>query len=91
MADYNIIYQGEDDQDYLWNGRGFDLVENKDNEKLLFSGKSYSDKDLPAELKKVREAVEISFPTDTNIRLKQVEVPVNSKSDAPGHSPHIIS
>ena len=91
MADYNIIYIAEDNEDYLWNGRGFDLVENKDNEKLLFSGRSYSDKDLPAELKKVREAVAISFPTDTNIRLKQVEVPVNSKSDAPGHSPHIIS
>jgi len=91
MADYNIIYTAEDNEDYLWNGRGFDLVENKDNEKLQFSGRSYNDKDLPAELKKVREAVTISFPTDTNIRLKQVEVPVNSKSDAPGHSPHIIS
>jgi len=91
MADYNIIYTAEDNEDYLWNGRGFDLVENKDNEKLLFSGKSYSDKELPGELKKVREAVAISFPTDANIRLKQVEVPVNSKSDAPGHTPHIIS
>ena len=91
MADYNIVYQGEDDQDYLWNGNGFDLVENKDNEKLLFSGRTYSDKELSAELKKVRKAVAISFPTDINVQLKQVEVPVNSKSDSPGHSPHIIS
>jgi hypothetical protein len=91
MADFNIVYTAEDDQDYLWNGNGFDLVENKDNEKLLFSGRSYSDKDLPGELKKVREAVKISFPTDMNIRLKQVEVPVNGKSDSPGHTPHIIS
>jgi|GEM_PF-844018 len=91
MADYNIIYTAEDDQDYLWNGRGFDLVDKKGNEKLLFSGRSYSDKDLPEELPKVREAVKISFPTHSNIRLKQVEVPVNSKSDSPGHTPHIIS
>jgi hypothetical protein len=91
MADYNIIYTAEDDQDYLWNGNGFDLVENKDNEKLLFSGRSYSDKDLPDELQRVREAVKLGFPTDMNIRIKQVEVPVNSKSDSPGHTPHIIS
>ena len=91
MADYNIIYRAEDDQDYLWNGNGFDLVENKENEKLLFSGRSYTDKELPAELQKVREAVKLSFPTDMNIRLKQVEVPVSNKSDGPGHTPHIIS
>jgi hypothetical protein len=91
MADFNIIYTAEDNQDYLWNGSGFDLVDNQDNEKLLYSGRSYSDKDLPGELQKVREAVKLSFPTDTNIRLKQVEVPVNNKSDSPGHTPHIIS
>jgi len=91
MADFNIIYTAEDDQDYLWNGNGFDLVENKDNEKLLFSGKTYSDKDLPVELQKVREAVKLSFPTDMNIHLKQVEVPVSNKSDSPGHTPHITS
>jgi hypothetical protein len=91
MADYNIIYTAEDNEDYLWNGNGFDLIDNKDNEKLLFSGRSYSDTDLPNELQKVREAVKISFPTDMDIHLKQVEVPVNSKSDSPGHTPHIIS
>ena len=78
MADYNIIYLAEDNEDYLWNGNGFDLLGNKDNEKLLFSGRSYNDKDLPDELQKVREAVKLSFPTDRNIRIKQVEVPVNS-------------
>jgi hypothetical protein len=91
MADYNIIYTAEDDQDYLWNGNGFDLVENKDNEKLLFSGRSCTEKELPGELQKVREAVKLSFPTDMNIRLKQVKVPVSNKSDSPGHTPHIIS
>ena len=91
MADYNIIYAAEDGQDYLWNGNGFDLIDNKDNEKLLFSGRSYSDEDLPDELQKAREAVKLSFPADLDIRLKQVEVPVNSKSNSPGHTPHIIS
>jgi hypothetical protein len=91
MADYNIIYTAEDNQDYLWNGNGFDLFPNKDNEKLLFGGRSYNDKDLPDELQKVREAVKLSFPTDMNIRLKQVEVPVNGTSASPGHTPHIIS
>ena len=91
MADYNIIYAAEDGQDYLWNGNGFDLIDNKDNEKLLFSGRSHSDEDLPDELQKAREAVKLSFPADLDIRLKQVEVPVNSKSNSPGHTPHIIS
>jgi hypothetical protein len=91
MADYNIIYTAEDNEDYLWNGNGFDLLGNKDNEKLLFSGNSYSKKDLPGELQKARDAVKLSFPTDKHIRLKQVEIPVNSKSDSTGHTPHIIS
>jgi hypothetical protein len=91
MADFNIIYTAEDGEDYLWNGNGFDLLGNKDNEKLLFSGRSYSDQDLPNELQKVREAVKISFPTVMNIRLKLVELPVRNKSDSPGHTPHIIS
>jgi len=91
MADYNIIYTAEDNQDYLWNGNGFDLLANKDNEKLLFSGRSYSDKDLPDQLQKVRGAVKLSFPTDLNIRLKQVKVPVSGTSASPGHTPHIIS
>lgn len=91
MADHNIVYTAEDGQNYLWNGNGFDLLGNKDNEKLLFSGCSYSDKDLPGELQKAREAVRLSFPTDTNMHLKQVKVPVSNKSDSPGHTPHIIS
>lgn len=91
MADYNIIYTATDDKPYLWNGRGFDLLSNKENEKLLFSGKSYNDKEVAEALKKSREAAKLQFPDDRNIHVKQVEVPVNSKSDAAGHTPHITS
>ncbi|MGN6637660.1 MAG: hypothetical protein ACTHJ8_02030 [Mucilaginibacter sp.] len=91
MADYNIIYTSPDNKPYLWNGSSFDLLSTNENEKLLFSGKSYDDKEVNGAAEKAREAAKRQFPEDTNIRLHQVEVPVNGKSDAPGHTPHILS
>jgi hypothetical protein len=90
MADYNIIYIAEDAQHYLWNGSGFDLMSNG-NEKLMFSGKTYENKELRRAIKKCREAVKISFPTDKNPQIKKVEVPIKSKDESKGHSPHITS
>jgi hypothetical protein len=90
MADYNIIYIAEDDQHYLWNGSGFDLT-SSGNDKLMFSGKTYEDKELRKAIKKCRQALQISFPTDKNPRIKKVEVPINSKDESSGHSGHITS
>lgn len=90
MADYNIIYIADDDQHYLWNGSGFDLTKNE-NEKLMFSGKTYENKELRGAIKKCRAAVKISFPTDKHPQIKQVEVPINSKDESSGHSRHITS
>jgi hypothetical protein len=91
MADYNIIYIAADDQHYLWDGSGFSPVNNKENEKLMFSGKSYNDQELPDALKQCREAVNRTFPSDTSPQIKHVEVPVNSKDEEHGHSSHILS
>lgn len=91
MADYNIIYIAKDDQHYLWNGSGFDFFDKKENEKLMFSGKNYEDKELSEALKKCREAVKIAFPTDDDPELKPIEVPVNSKDESRGHSPQMPS
>ncbi len=91
MADYNIIYIAKDQQHYLWNGSGFDFFDKKENEKLMFSGKTYEDKELPGAIKKCRGAVKIAFPTDNDPELKPVEVPVNSKDESKGHSGHITS
>ena len=91
MADYNIIYIAKDDQHYLWTGSGFDLMPKDENEKLMFSGKTYEDKELPAVLKKCRKAIEHIFPEDKDPELKSVEVPVNSKDESKGHSGHITS
>lgn len=91
MADYNIIYTSTDKRSYLWNGSSFDLLSKDENEKLLFSGKSYDDKEVTSAAEKAREAAKLQFPEDKIIRLHRVEVPVNGKSGAPGHTPHIIS
>lgn len=91
MPDYNIIYTSLDDEPYLWNGSGFDLLRKEENEKLLFSGKTFESKELPAALKKSRAAAKKIFPADSAPKIKEVKVPVNNKSNAAGHSPHIIS
>jgi hypothetical protein len=91
MADYNIIYIAEDDRDYLWNGSGFDLMPGDENEKLMYSGKNYDDKELPEALKKCREAITHVFPNDKDPQLKPVEVVVNSKDESSGHSPRMPS
>lgn len=91
MADYNIIYKAEDGQHYLWNGSGFDYFKKDENEKLMFSGKTYEDKELPKALKKCRDAAKISFPNDKNPQIESIEVPVNSKDEHKGHSAHITS
>ena len=90
MADYNIIYMADDDQHYLWNGNGFDLTKSE-NEKLMFSGKTYENRELRKAIKKCREAIKISFPTDKHPQIKQVEVPVNNKDESSDHSHYITS
>ena len=91
MADYNIIYKAEDGQHYLWNGSGFDFFTKNGNEKLLFSGKTYADKELPKALKKCREAAKLSFPNDKHPKIESIKVPVNSKDESKGHSAHVTS
>lgn len=91
MADYNIIYHPEQDGPFLWNGSSFDLLSTKDNEKLLFSGKAFEEKELPAAIKKALIAVKKQFPGDEHPKVTQVEVPVNSKDEESGHSKHITS
>ena len=91
MADYNIIYVNQDNQHYLWNGRGFDLLNDSGNKKLLFSGRSYTDDEFPEALQLAQQAVKLSFPSGKRIHLKKVRVPVNSISEAAGHSPHMPS
>jgi hypothetical protein len=91
MADYNIIYIAEDGQHYLWNGGGFDFFDKKENEKLMLSGKTYDDKELPKALKKCLAAVKLSFPADKSPELKPVEIVVSNKDEGGGHSPHMPS
>jgi hypothetical protein len=91
MADYNIIYIAQDGQHYLWNGSGFDFFDKKENEKLMFSGKTYQDKELPEVLKKCSAALKLSFPADMSPELKPVEIGVNNKDEGGGHSPAMPS
>ena len=91
MADYNIVYEDEDGQHYLWNGSGFDFFRKDENEKLLFSGKTYEDRELPKALKKCRETAKRSFPNDKHPKIESIEIAVNSKDDHKGHSAHITS
>ena len=91
MAAYNIIYTSADDEDYLWNGSGFDKINNDGNENLLYSGQSYTDEEIADALNKCRKAAELKFPDDDEIKLKKIGVAVSSSTDAGGHTPHIIS
>jgi hypothetical protein len=91
MADYNIIYISPDNEYYLWNGSEFDHLRSVGNEKLMYSGKSYEEKEVSAALKKSRNAVKRMFSDDKHPQIKQVEVPVNSKDEEKGHTPHIAS
>lgn len=72
MADYNIIYIVGGKRTYLWNGSSFDLLNKKGNEKLLFSGKSYTEDELPDVLQLARKAAKQNFPLKISLRLKQV-------------------
>jgi hypothetical protein len=72
MADYSIIYIVGGKRSYLWNGSSFDLLNKKENEKLLFSGKSYTEDQLPDVLQLARKAAKQSFPLSISLRLKQV-------------------
>ena len=91
MADYNIIYTSPDNERYLWNGSEFDHLRSVGNEKLMYSGKSYEEKELPGALKKSRNSARRMFPDDKHPQLKKVKVPVNSKDEEKGHTPHIVS
>jgi hypothetical protein len=91
MADYNIIYIVGGKRSYLWNGSSFDLLSKKENEKLLFSGKSYTEDELPDALQLARKAAKQNLPLRKSLRLKQVQIPVNNTSEFQGHSPHIPS
>ena len=91
MADYNIIYTSADDKTYLWNGSNFDLLHNEDNAGLMYSGKTYEDKELPAAIKKAKQVVKKTFPVDRSPQVEKVEVPENSKDEIKGHSRHITS
>jgi hypothetical protein len=91
MANYNIIYKAEDGQHYLWNGGGFDFFMKEKNEKLLFSGKTFGDKELAKALKKCRQAAKLSFPSDKHPKIESIPITVNARDDQQGHSAHITS
>lgn len=61
MADYNIIYTSTDNKPYLWNGSSFDLLSKKENEKLRFSGKSYTDKEIAEAAEKPGKQQKVNF------------------------------
>jgi hypothetical protein len=91
MADYNIIYTSAENGPYLWNGNSFDRLNKKENEKLLFSGKSYGDDELPAALSKALEIAKRTFPEDSAPAVKPVEINVENGDNEAGHTPHITS
>jgi len=91
MADYNIIYTSADDKTYLWNGSNFDLLHNEDNAGLMFSGKTYEDKEVAKALKTARAKVKKTFPEDRPAKVSKVEVVVNDKDEEKGHSKHLTS
>ncbi|MFI5159662.1 MAG: hypothetical protein ACHQHN_00225 [Sphingobacteriales bacterium] len=91
MAIYNIIYTSPQKETYLWNGSSFDLLKNKDNAGLFFSGSNIEDKKLASVLKKARAFAGKQFPDDKAARISEVEIAVNDKDTEGGHSGHMTS
>jgi hypothetical protein len=91
MAIYNIIYTSPEKETWLWNGNSFDLLKNKDNENLFFSGSGIVDTKLISSMKKAREAAQKQFPYDKKQEIDKVEITVNDKDTKGGHSAHTTS
>ncbi len=91
MAVYNIIYTSPDKETYLWNGSSFDLLRNRDNDNLFFSGGNIEDKDLPPALKTAREVAAMQFPDDKTLKIDNVEISINDKDTESGHAGHMTT
>jgi hypothetical protein len=76
MSKYNIIYISPADDPYLWNGTTLDKLEHTGQEMLLFSGKSFQDKELKDGIKDCHAAAKVLFPEDTDPKIKTVEIKV---------------
>ena len=76
MLKYNIIYTSPGNDDYLWNGTGFDKLKSVDREPLLFSGKAIKEDELQEALKKCKTAAQKLFPGDEEPSIKWIEVVV---------------
>lgn len=76
MLKYNIIYTSPGNDDYLWNGTGFDQLKSVDSEPLLFSGKAIKEGDLQAALNECKTAAKKLFPEDKAPDIKSLVVVV---------------
>jgi hypothetical protein len=78
MATYNIIYTSPAEDTYLWNGTGFDKLDNADREVLFYSGRSIKNEEQEEALKKSKAAAQQLFPTDADPKIKSVAVKVSN-------------
>jgi len=77
MHKYNIIYTSPNGDSYLWNGVGFEKLDDGENGVLLYSGKSIKAEGIEKALATSRAAVAKEFPNDDKPDIKKVEVAVS--------------
>jgi hypothetical protein len=78
MATYNIIYTSPDKDIYLWTERSLTKINSRDRENLKYSGKSIKDDGLEGAIEKCRLSIKSHFPTDTNPKIKLVQIDVSN-------------
>jgi len=91
MAIYNIIYTSPDNEAYLWNGSGFDLLRNEENDKLFYSGKSYDEDEVAQALLKSYNLAKAIFPDDNDVRLDPIEIQAGDNDAQSEHRHHMTS
>jgi hypothetical protein len=77
MSKYNIIYTSPDNGHYLWNGTELFTIEKTGQEELRFSGKIFTQDELPDGIMACKKAANELFPKDEQPQIKAVEVKVS--------------
>jgi hypothetical protein len=85
MSIYNIIYTSSENETYLWNGSSFDILKNKDNAGLFFSGGNIVSSKLASAMKKARAVAHVQFPGSKAAEISKVAITVNNKDTEGGH------
>jgi hypothetical protein len=77
MQKYNIIYTAPGKAIYLWNGSGFDKLDDKERAVLLYSGISAKADEVDDALLACKAFIKKEFPGNDSLDVEKVTVTVS--------------